>query len=245
MKPGDLIEVEIASSTRQAHGNGHARTDAARRGRAGRDRQPHRTDQSDGGRLRTSIAASSTAPFRRYRQLGSTFKPIVYTAAIDRGFTPVSTIIDAPVSYPAGQRPAVRAAELRPQVRGRDHAAARPRRFAQHSRDQDDGHARPGERAGLREALRIRGELPALSADRARRGRRDADRSDERLHGVSQSGRADEAVRRPEGPGPRRQPAGREPQRAGRRHPRRHGVRHDEPAARRRAARDRPRRPRA
>jgi penicillin-binding protein 1A len=37
-----------------------------------------------------------------YRQLGSTFKPIVYTAAIDRGFTPTSIIIDAPVSYPAG-----------------------------------------------------------------------------------------------------------------------------------------------
>jgi len=35
-----------------------------------------------------------------YRQLGSTFKPIVYTAAIDRGFTPTSTLIDAPVSYP-------------------------------------------------------------------------------------------------------------------------------------------------
>jgi penicillin-binding protein 1A len=34
-----------------------------------------------------------------YRQLGSTFKPIVYTAAIDRGLTPVSTIVDAPVSY--------------------------------------------------------------------------------------------------------------------------------------------------
>ena len=35
-----------------------------------------------------------------YRQLGSTFKPIVYTAAIDRGFTPASILIDAPVSYP-------------------------------------------------------------------------------------------------------------------------------------------------
>jgi penicillin-binding protein 1A len=37
-----------------------------------------------------------------YRQLGSTFKPIVYTAAIDRGFTPTSILIDSPVSYPAG-----------------------------------------------------------------------------------------------------------------------------------------------
>lgn len=36
------------------------------------------------------------------RQLGSAFKPIVYTAAIDRGYTPVSQLLDAPVSYPAG-----------------------------------------------------------------------------------------------------------------------------------------------
>jgi penicillin-binding protein 1A len=40
-----------------------------------------------------------------YRQLGSTFKPIVYTAAIDRGFTPTSIIIDNPVTYtqPVGE----------------------------------------------------------------------------------------------------------------------------------------------
>src|SRR5262249_20920887 len=37
-----------------------------------------------------------------YRQLGSTFKPIVYTAAIDRGFTPTSIINDAPITYAAG-----------------------------------------------------------------------------------------------------------------------------------------------
>jgi penicillin-binding protein 1A len=37
-----------------------------------------------------------------YRQLGSTFKPIVYTAAIDRGFTPSSILVDEPVSYSAG-----------------------------------------------------------------------------------------------------------------------------------------------
>jgi len=36
------------------------------------------------------------------RQLGSTFKPIVYTAAIDRGFTPVSVFIDEPSSFEAG-----------------------------------------------------------------------------------------------------------------------------------------------
>ena len=36
------------------------------------------------------------------RQLGSSFKPIVYATAIDRGFTPVSILQDSPVSYNAG-----------------------------------------------------------------------------------------------------------------------------------------------
>jgi penicillin-binding protein 1A len=36
------------------------------------------------------------------RQIGSAFKPIVFTAAIDRGYTPTSLIVDAPVSYSAG-----------------------------------------------------------------------------------------------------------------------------------------------
>ena len=34
------------------------------------------------------------------RQLGSTFKLVVYTAAIDRGYTPASTLLDAPVAFP-------------------------------------------------------------------------------------------------------------------------------------------------
>jgi penicillin-binding protein 1A len=36
------------------------------------------------------------------RQVGSAFKPFVYTAAIDRGYTPSSIIIDEPASFPAG-----------------------------------------------------------------------------------------------------------------------------------------------
>jgi penicillin-binding protein 1A len=35
------------------------------------------------------------------RQAGSTFKPIVFTAAIDRGYTPASVLDDSPVSYPS------------------------------------------------------------------------------------------------------------------------------------------------
>ena len=34
--------------------------------------------------------------------MGSAFKPFVYTAAIDRGYTPSSIIVDEPISYEAG-----------------------------------------------------------------------------------------------------------------------------------------------
>jgi penicillin-binding protein 1A len=36
------------------------------------------------------------------RQMGSVFKPIIYTAAIDRGYTPVSIFVDEPVAYDVG-----------------------------------------------------------------------------------------------------------------------------------------------
>ena len=37
-----------------------------------------------------------------YRQVGSAFKPFVYTAAIDSGYTPVTMLMDTPVSFPGG-----------------------------------------------------------------------------------------------------------------------------------------------
>ncbi|MGI8424381.1 MAG: penicillin-binding transpeptidase domain-containing protein, partial [Chloroflexota bacterium] len=37
-----------------------------------------------------------------FRQVGSSFKPIVYTAAIDRGYTPASVVMDAPASFSGG-----------------------------------------------------------------------------------------------------------------------------------------------
>jgi penicillin-binding protein 1A len=36
------------------------------------------------------------------RQVGSAFKPFVYTAAIDSGYTPVTQLMDTPVSFPGG-----------------------------------------------------------------------------------------------------------------------------------------------
>jgi penicillin-binding protein 1A len=36
------------------------------------------------------------------RQPGSSFKPIIYAAAMDNGFTPASIIVDEPITYPGG-----------------------------------------------------------------------------------------------------------------------------------------------
>jgi penicillin-binding protein 1A len=37
-----------------------------------------------------------------YRQMGSTFKPLLYTAAIDRGLTPTTVLVDEPTQFDAG-----------------------------------------------------------------------------------------------------------------------------------------------
>jgi penicillin-binding protein 1A len=37
-----------------------------------------------------------------YRQMGSTFKPLLYTAAIDRGLTPTTQLVDEPATFEAG-----------------------------------------------------------------------------------------------------------------------------------------------
>src|SRR5215203_3296700 len=58
------------------------------------------------GQIRTLIGGYSfdRSKFDRatqaYRQVGSAFKPIVYTAAIDRGYTPASILMDTPASFP-------------------------------------------------------------------------------------------------------------------------------------------------
>jgi penicillin-binding protein 1A len=60
------------------------------------------------GQIRAMVGglSFSRSKFNRatqaYRQMGSGFKPIVYTAAIDRGFTPTTILYDTPVSYSAG-----------------------------------------------------------------------------------------------------------------------------------------------
>ncbi len=64
LKAGDLIDVEITNDRRQ-HGDGQSRSDADPRGRARRDRQPHRARFSRWSAVTVSRAASSIARRRR------------------------------------------------------------------------------------------------------------------------------------------------------------------------------------
>ncbi len=99
---GDLIEVEITKLD-DAAGMASVTLEQAPIVQGALIAIDNRT-----GQIRAMVGGSNfnLSKFNRavqaYRQLGSTFKPIVYTTAIDRGLTPVSTIIDAPVSYSAG-----------------------------------------------------------------------------------------------------------------------------------------------
>src|SRR6476620_5088102 len=60
------------------------------------------------GQIRAMIGGYSfeRSKFNRatqaYRQVGSAFKPIVYTAAIDRGYTPTTMLMDTPATFPGG-----------------------------------------------------------------------------------------------------------------------------------------------
>ena len=102
LRPGDLLEVRVGALD---EANARATVDL------------EQTPSIEGallaidnhtGQVRAMVGGFSFAhsKFNRAvqarRQLGSTFKPIVYTAAIDRGFTPASILMDAPVAYPAG-----------------------------------------------------------------------------------------------------------------------------------------------
>ncbi len=233
-KPGDLIDVRDHQDRRGDRRRRRSRSSRRRSSKARSLAIDNRT-----GQIKAMVGGWSFArsKFNRavqaYRQLGSTFKPIVYTAAIDRGFTPSSILVDAPVSYSAGNG----------QI------------YSPHNYD----HKFEGP-ITLRHALEESRNIPAIKMmdtlgpknvlEYAKRfgfeedfppylpialGAGDATLLEmtSAYTVVPESGRAHEAVRRADGQGSRRQPARGEPRRAERRHPRRHRVRDDEPAARR------------
>ena len=173
------------------------------------------------------------------RQVGSLFKPIVYTAAIDRGYTPASVIVDEPVSYEPGPgQPPYQPQELRRQVRGERHAAPRTGGLAKRARGEDDGRADAAASDCLRAAVRPRVQARAIPVTRLGRRRPDTSGHDIRLFGVSERRRAHAAVFGPQDFRSRGQSSGRGPPRSAGCDQSRHGIRDDEPPAWRRAARN-------
>ncbi len=102
VKPGDLIEVRLAT------------VDGVAKTAAGSLEQPPIVEgailvlDNRTGQIKAMVGGHSfeRSKFNRatqaFRQVGSSFKPIVYTAAIDRGYTPASILTDAPVSFSPG-----------------------------------------------------------------------------------------------------------------------------------------------
>jgi penicillin-binding protein 1A len=102
VKPGDLIEARLTA------------VDATAGTAAGSLEQPPVVEgailaiDNRTGQIKAMVGGHSfeRSKFNRatqaLRQVGSSFKPIVYTTAIDRGYTPVSILMDAPVSFAAG-----------------------------------------------------------------------------------------------------------------------------------------------
>jgi penicillin-binding protein 1A len=101
-KPGDLIEVSITSL------NETSRTVAVALEQTPLVEGALVAIDNRTGQIKAMVGGFSfeRSKFNRavqaYRQVGSGFKPFVYTAAIDRGFTPVSTLTDEPMSFPSG-----------------------------------------------------------------------------------------------------------------------------------------------
>jgi penicillin-binding protein 1A len=166
------------------------------------------------------------------RQVGSLFKPFVYTAAVDRGFTPSSIIVDEPVAYTAGPGQPLYSPK---NYDGKYEGGVTLRRALEQSRNVPAVKMMetlgPGTGDRLREAVRTRVGPRTISLAGARRGRPHPARDDVGLLRVSQRWRADETVSHPRHHGSQRQSARGEPAAAAGRHTGRHGLCDDQSPA--------------
>jgi penicillin-binding protein 1A len=105
VKVGDLVEARIETL------DGQARTFTGRLDQAPLVQGAVLAIENRTGRVLAMIGGASfeRSEFNRatqaLRQVGSAFKPFVYAAAIDRGYTATSIIVDEPVTYPSGSTP--------------------------------------------------------------------------------------------------------------------------------------------
>ncbi len=173
-----------------------------------------------------------------YRQVGSAFKPFVYTAAIDSGYTPATQLMDTPVSFPGGAgQPAYAPLNYDRNFEG----PVTLRRALEQSRNVPAVRVMdqlgPAQVIAYARRLGLESPLPpylavALGAAEATLVEMTSAYSVYPNQGVRMR-----PVLRPEGQRSRRQrPRGESPRAQGR-HPRRYGVRDDESSSRRRSAR--------
>jgi penicillin-binding protein 1A len=100
-KPGDLIEVEVRSVNAGVPESVVLEQEPAIEGALlAMDNRTGQILAMVGGHNFTR--SKFNRAIQAERQVGSLFKPIVFTAAIDRGFTPVSVFIDEPVAFDVG-----------------------------------------------------------------------------------------------------------------------------------------------
>jgi penicillin-binding protein 1A len=123
-----------------------------------------------------------------WRQPGSSFKPFIYSAALEKGFTPASVIADEPLTISAGDwQPGMGTQELRRKVRRSDAAAHGPGKIQEHGIDTAVAVDRNALRTRLHHALRLRGrKASAVPHDGPRCGRRHALADADRVFGVRQ-----------------------------------------------------------
>ena len=184
---GDGLKFAARSLARQGRGGHHASVagavirlcDATTRaaGRSRSCRRPRRRSSRCGPRDGAILALVGGFDFDRnkfnhvtqaQRQPGSAFKPFIYSAALEKGFTPATVVNDAPLlrAGGAGRRRGLGAEELRRQVRRARCACARrspSRRTSVTVRVlQAIGAA---VRAGLHRALRLRPEAASAVPD--------------------------------------------------------------------------------
>jgi penicillin-binding protein 1A len=105
LKPGDIAYVKVLSLNADGKARVGLEEDSGVQGAlVAIDNASGEIKAMVGGRD-FNLSKFNRAP-QALRQVGSSFKPYVYTAAIDRGATPDDTILDAPISFPMPTGPA-------------------------------------------------------------------------------------------------------------------------------------------
>ena len=101
MNVGDVIYLKILSLGRDGHARVSLEQDSGAQGAlVALDNVSGEIKAMVGGR--DFNESKFNRAVQAQRQVGSSFKPYVYAAAVDQGATPDDTILDAPVTFPAG-----------------------------------------------------------------------------------------------------------------------------------------------